>query len=39
MSALAFLGLPEGAGDVVSVVLGLLGFALLFAVLAGLERV
>ncbi len=39
MSTLAFLGLPDGAGDVVSVVLGLLGFAALFLVLAGLERV
>jgi hypothetical protein len=39
MSTLAFLGLPEGAGDVVSVVLFLIGFALLFATLSGLERV
>lgn len=39
MTHLAFLGLPEGAGDLVSVVLGLLLFAVLFAVLEGLDRV
>ena len=35
----AFLGLPESAGDAVSVVLAACAFALLFLILHGLERV
>ena len=39
MSPLAFLGLTESIGDLYSVVIGAIAFALLFAFLRGLEHV